>query len=84
MTILLLVVVLLFVICCLCFLMLLGVLRVISLVGLVHVLPQRVVEVKELDRDLDALVLRAKDCTPEIDTSEVVVDFEWHCPMVVQ
>ena len=25
--------------------------------------------------------LGAKDCTPEIDTSEIIVDFQWHFPM---
>ena len=24
--------------------------------------------------------LRAKDCTPEINTSEIIVDFQWHFP----
>ena len=28
--------------------------------------------------------LVAKDCTPEIDTSETIVDFQWHFPMDVQ
>ena len=26
-------------------------------------------------------ILGAKDCTPEIDTSEVIADFQWHVPM---
>ena len=26
----------------------------------------------------------AKDCTPEINTSEIVVDFQWYFPMDVQ
>ena len=25
--------------------------------------------------------IRGKDCTPEIDTSEIIVDFQWHFPM---
>ena len=28
--------------------------------------------------------LGAKDCTPEIDTSEIIVDFQWHFPMDCQ
>ena len=28
--------------------------------------------------------LGAKDCTPEIDTSEIIMDFPWHFPMDVQ
>ena len=28
--------------------------------------------------------LGTKDCTPEIDTSEIIVDFQWHFPMDVQ
>ena len=28
--------------------------------------------------------LGAKDCTPEIDTSEIIVDVQWHCPMDCQ
>ena len=28
--------------------------------------------------------LGAKDCAPEIDTSEIVVDFQWHVPMDFQ
>ena len=26
----------------------------------------------------------AKDCTPEINTSEILVDFQWHFPMSCQ
>ena len=26
----------------------------------------------------------AKDCTPEIDTSEIIVDFQWHFPIDFQ
>ena len=28
--------------------------------------------------------LGAKYCTPEIDTSEIIVEFQWHIPMDVQ
>ena len=28
--------------------------------------------------------LGAKDCTPEVDTSEVIADFQWHLPMDFQ
>ena len=28
--------------------------------------------------------LGAKYCTPEIDTSEIIVDFQWHFPMDLQ
>ena len=28
--------------------------------------------------------LGAKDCTPEINTSEIIVDFQWHFPMDFQ
>ena len=28
--------------------------------------------------------LGAKDCTPEINTSEIIVDFQWHVPMDCQ
>ena len=30
-------------------------------------------------RELHAC-MGARDCTPEIDTSEIIVDFQWHCP----
>ena len=30
------------------------------------------------------VTLGAKDCTPEIDTSEIIVDFQWHFPMICQ
>ena len=28
--------------------------------------------------------LGAKDCTPEFDTLEIIMDFQWHFPMDVQ
>ena len=28
--------------------------------------------------------LGAKDCTPEINSSEIIVDFQWRCPMGFQ
>ena len=31
--------------------------------------------------DLSDVTLGAKDCKPEIDTSEIIVDFQWHFPM---
>ena len=34
--------------------------------------------------DRDALRIGAKDRTPEIDTSEIIVDLQWHVPMDVQ
>ena len=30
---------------------------------------------------MDCNCLGAKDCTPEIDTSEIVVNCQWDCPM---
>ena len=32
----------------------------------------------------DEARLGEKDCTPEINTSEIIVDFQWHFPMDCQ
>ena len=34
--------------------------------------------------DAGVLLLGAKDCRPEIDTSEIIVDLQWHFPMDFQ
>ena len=31
-----------------------------------------------------ATLIGAKDCTPEINTSEIILDFQWHFPMDCQ